>query len=43
MEVPHDPRYDDIERDVEEMFRLSDLAIHALYNRILSSRDEEDA
>lgn len=42
MEVPHDPKYDDIEPRVEELFRVSDLAIFAIYNRILKQTHKEE-
>jgi hypothetical protein len=37
MEQVHDPQYDDIEQEVDALFELTDLAIHALYMRIIES------
>lgn len=36
-ETVHDPRWEEIEEQVEEMYRLSDIAIHALYMRIMEN------
>lgn len=40
-ETVHDPRWDDIESSVEEMYRLSDIAIFALYTRIIENGKTE--
>jgi hypothetical protein len=44
METPHDPRYDDIEKSVEELFARRDKIYHAWMDIILDSthRDLEE-
>lgn len=43
METPSvkETRWEKIESDVEELFHASDLALFALYNRIMEDRDGE--